>query len=115
MADFGGKIYKSAAKIASGSLSDLESDIDEEIKNSDSENASEYDRIIEERIKQAEVEGRDKIYEDVSDAQSVMSFQTTMTGMNYINPDADLDDLIDRMLEKEKSNPTRFAELEKER
>lgn len=44
-----------------------DSDIDEEMKNSDSDDASNYDRIIEERIKQAEAEGRDKIYEDVSD------------------------------------------------
>lgn len=38
-----------------------------------------------------------------------------MTGLNYINPDADLDDLIDKMLANEKSNPTRQAQLEKER
>ena len=57
----------------------------------------EIERELEERIRKAQEEGNDKLF-DASDCQSVMSMQTTMTNMNFIPEDADLDDVLDQIL-----------------
>ena len=57
----------------------------------------EIERELEERIRRAQEEGNDKMF-DVSDCQSVMSMQTTMTNMNFIPEDVDLDDVVDQIL-----------------
>ena len=49
-------------------------------------------------MRAAEEEGKEKIFDDVSDAQSVMSMGNTMSNMNFIPVDTDLDNLIDQML-----------------
>ena len=59
---------------------------------------------------EAEEEGRDKIFDDVSDTHSVMSMGNTMSNMNFIPLDTDLDNLIDQMLSN--ANPGHLANLE---
>ena len=71
----------------------------------------EIERELEERIRKAQEEGNDKLF-DASDCQSVMSMQTTMTGMNFIPEDADLDDVLDHILATK--NPAHVAQLERE-
>ena len=70
---------------------DIDSDEDEE----DSDDDSEIERELEERMRQAELDGREKIFDDVSDASSRMSMNNTMSQMNFIPVDTDLDNLID--------------------
>ena len=70
----------------------------------------EIERELEERIRQAQEEGNDKLF-DASDCQSVMSMQTTMTNMNFIPEDADLDDVLDHILKTK--NQAHVAELER--
>ena len=66
----------------------------------DSDDDSEIERELEERMRQAQLDGRDKIFEDVSDATSEMSMMSnTMTGMNFIPVDTDLDNLIDHLIQ----------------
>ena len=73
---------------------------------------SEINRELEERIRLAAEAGNEKIFDDVSDAQSVYSAMgNTMSQMNFIPIDTDLDNLIDQMLIN--SNPNHMAELEK--
>lgn len=75
---------------------------------------SEINRELEERIRLAAEAGNEKIFDDVSDAQSVYSAMgNTMSQMNFIPIDTDLDNLIDQMLIN--SNPNHMAELEKQR
>ena len=74
---------------------------------------SEIQRELEERMRAAEEEGKEKIFDDVSDAQSVMSMGNTMSNMNFIPVDTDLDNLIDQMLLNQ--NPAHLAELERQR
>ena len=69
----------------------LDIDSDEDIDSDDSE----IQRELDERIREAQDGGRDKIFDDVSDMASVMSMGNTMSYMNYIPLDADLDSLID--------------------
>lgn len=81
----------------------------------DSADDSEVERELEERIRQAQEAGRDKIFEDVSDAHSVMSMgNQTMSNMQFNVPlDVDLDNLIDELVANQ--NPAHLAELERER
>ena len=59
---------------------------------------SAIERELEERIKQAQQDGKQKIFDDVSDTRSVMSMSQSMTNMNFLPVDTDLDNLIDQML-----------------
>jgi len=60
---------------------------------------SEIARELEERIRQAQEDGRDKVFDDVSDARSVMSLgNQTMSQMNFLPLDTDLDNLIDELV-----------------
>ena len=69
-------------------------DSDEDFEDSDD---SEIARELDERIRKAK-EGGHKIFDDVSDCQSVMSMSNTMSNMNFLPLDTDLDGLIDQML-----------------
>ena len=93
---------------------DLESqdDLDDDDEDYDSDD-SEIRRELEERIRNAQDGGKDKIFDDVSDTKSVMSMTNTMTNMNFIPIDTDLDNLIDQMLQNQ--DPKRLAELERQR
>ena len=71
----------------------------------------EIERELEERIRKAQEEGNDKLF-DESDCQSVRSMQTTMTNMNFIPEDADLDDVLEQILKTK--NQVHVAELERE-
>lgn len=64
-------------------------------------------------MKQAEQDGKAKIFDDVSDAASAMSMSHTMSQMNFIPLDADLDNILDQMLQNQ--NPVHLAKLEKQR
>lgn len=72
----------------------LDIDSEEDFDSDDSE----IQRELEDRMREAQECGRDKIFDDVSDAASVMSMGNTMSQMNFIPLDADLDSLIDQML-----------------
>ena len=76
---------------------------------------SEVERELEERIRQAQEAGCDKIFEDVSDNHSVMSMSMshTMSNMNFIPIDTDLDNLVEELLLNQ--NPNHVAELERQR
>ena len=88
-----------------GRLEEFDSD-DEDVDSDDSE----IRRELEERMRKAEEEGKDKIFDDVSDTHSVMSMGNTMSNMNFIPLDTDLDNLIDQMLSN--ANPGHVANLE---
>ena len=66
-------------------------DSDEDFDSDDSA----IERELEERMAQAALNGNGKIFDDVSDAGSVMSMNNTMSNMNFIPVDTDLDNLID--------------------
>ena len=87
-----------------------EIDSDEDFDSDDSE----IQREFEERIRQAQEDGKTKIFDDVSDAHSVMSMgHQTMSQMNFLPLDTDLDNLIDQMLQN--PNPLHQQELERQR
>ena len=69
----------------------------------------EIERELEERMRKAAEEGNEKLF-DQSDCQSVISMQTTMTNMNYIPEDVDLDEVVDQILKTK--NQAHLAELE---
>ena len=69
----------------------------------------EIERELEERMRRAAEEGNDKLF-DQSDCQSVISMQTTMTNMNFIPEDVDLDEVVDQILKTK--NQAHLAELE---
>ena len=72
----------------------LDIDSDEDFDSDDSA----IERELEERMRLAAEGGHDKIFDDVSDAASVMSMSQSMSNMNFIPVDTDLDMLIDQLL-----------------
>ena len=89
----------------------LRDERDDIIDSDDSDDDSEVERELEERIRQAQEAGKDKIFDDVSDNHSVMSMSNTMSNMNFIPIDTDLDNLVEELLQNQ--NPHHVAELER--
>ena len=67
-------------------------DSDEDFDDSDDDSV--LARELDERIRKAKEEGN-KVFDDESDCQSVMSMGNTMTNMTFIPIDTDLDQLLD--------------------
>jgi len=70
----------------------------------------EIERELERRLQEQD-DGEYKLYE-VSDCQSVQSMMTTNTNMDYIPPEANLDDYIDSLLKNKNRN--RLKEMAEE-
>ena len=84
-----------------------------DFSDSDEDDEEEIERAMEERKRQAIEAGQDRLFDDVSDTQSVASLSNTMSNMNFIPLDTDLDNLIDDMLLQQ--NPHHVAELQRQR
>ena len=75
----------------------------------DSDDEAELEKQLEQQIREAQEKGVDKLYDDVSDTQSMRSMRSTFHGIQMIPKeatDADLDNIIDALvlnIDKEKN------------